>query len=137
MTHLTLSIILTNTLCCYIVEELLNILLLCCCVGVGYIVVDFILQCHLITSLIQWLLLLVPPMAIITVHSLKRNAITRKEVMLLKKICRKCKRLIIYLLYSTKLWWGNFGEFGELNFICQYFTQPNLSPFFVKLSTSR
>jgi len=30
----------------------------------------------------------------------------------------------------------NFGEFGKLNFIRQYFTQPNLSPFFVKLLTS-
>jgi len=30
----------------------------------------------------------------------------------------------------------NFGEFGKLNVICQYFTQPNLSPFFVKLVTS-
>jgi len=30
----------------------------------------------------------------------------------------------------------NFGEFGELNVIRQYFTQPNLSPFFVKLATS-
>jgi len=29
---------------------------------------------------------------------------------------------------------GNFGEFGELNVIRQYFTQPNLSPFFVKLN---
>jgi len=31
----------------------------------------------------------------------------------------------------------NFDEFGELNVIRQYFTQPNLSPLFVKLSTSR
>jgi len=23
----------------------------------------------------------------------------------------------------------NIGEFGEMNVICQYFTQPNLSPF--------
>jgi len=30
----------------------------------------------------------------------------------------------------------NFGEFDELNVIRQYFTQTNLSPFFVKLSTS-
>jgi len=30
----------------------------------------------------------------------------------------------------------NFGEFGELNVIRQYFTQPNLSSFFVKLLTS-
>jgi len=30
----------------------------------------------------------------------------------------------------------SFGAFGELNVIDQYFTQPNLSPFFVKLSTS-
>jgi len=30
----------------------------------------------------------------------------------------------------------NFGEFGKLNVIRQYFTQPNLSPLFVKLLTS-
>jgi len=34
----------------------------------------------------------------------------------------------------------NFGEFGELNVIRQYFTQPNfisiLSQFYVKLATS-
>jgi len=27
----------------------------------------------------------------------------------------------------------NFGKSGKLNAICQYFTQPNLSPLFVKL----
>jgi len=27
---------------------------------------------------------------------------------------------------------GNFGKFDELNVIRQYFTQPNLSPFFCK-----
>jgi len=38
--------------------------------------------------------------------------------------------------YSAKLWRGKTGEFGEMNVIRQYFTQPNLSPFFVKLVTS-
>jgi len=28
----------------------------------------------------------------------------------------------------------NFGKFGKLNVICQYFTQPNLPPFFIKLN---
>jgi len=31
---------------------------------------------------------------------------------------------------------GNLDEFSKLNAIRQYFTQPNLSPFFLKLSTS-
>jgi len=39
--------------------------------------------------------------------------------------------------YAKLLWGKTFYEFGKLKVIRQYFTQPNLSPFFVKLSTSR
>ena len=36
-----------------------------------------------------------------------------------------CIRPIKVLLYSAKFWWEKIGEFGELNVIHQYFTQPN------------
>ena len=30
-----------------------------------------------------------------------------------------------YILYSANFGGENFGEFGEMNVICQYFTHPN------------
>ena len=50
----------------------------------------------------------------------------------LHKICSKILEYYHWLGLSLYVL-ENFGEFGELNVIHQYFTQPNLSPLFVKL----